>query len=167
MHPFVSLSLTPFLTPSIHPSIHPSIYPSLYPSLTSSIHPSIHASTPPSLPSSMPPFIQLSTPPSIHPSIPPSIPKPCLLTLISSHSSFLFSSQSQGLVKVLCLLHSFTFMQLADAFYWLTLHSSYTFTFDQFLLSMGIKPMTLELLACSSVWATGNQSYCGHRLQTA
>ncbi len=39
----------------------------------------------------------------------------------------------------------------------LTLHSSYSFTFDQLLLSLGIEPMILALLApCSTTWATGN-----------
>ncbi len=39
---------------------------------------------------------------------------------------------------------------------WLTLHSSYSFTFDQLLLSLGIEPMILALLApCSTIWATG------------
>ncbi len=38
----------------------------------------------------------------------------------------------------------------------LTLHSSYSFTFDQLLLSLGMEPMTLALLApCSTIWATG------------
>ncbi len=38
----------------------------------------------------------------------------------------------------------------------LTLHSSYSFTFDQLLLSLGIEPMILALLApCSTSWATG------------
>ncbi len=38
----------------------------------------------------------------------------------------------------------------------LTLHSSYTFTFVQLLLSLGIEPMILALLApCSTIWATG------------
>ncbi len=38
----------------------------------------------------------------------------------------------------------------------LTLHSSYSFTFYQLLLSLGIKPMILTLLApCSTIWATG------------
>ncbi len=38
----------------------------------------------------------------------------------------------------------------------LTLHSSYSFTFDQLLLSLGIEPMILALLApCSTIWATG------------
>ncbi len=38
----------------------------------------------------------------------------------------------------------------------LTLHSSYSFTFDQLLLSVGIVPMILALLApCSTIWATG------------
>ncbi len=39
---------------------------------------------------------------------------------------------------------------------WLTLHSSYSFTFYQLLLSLGIEPMILALLApCSTIWATG------------
>ncbi len=38
----------------------------------------------------------------------------------------------------------------------LTLHSSDSFTFDQLLLSLGIEPMILALLApCSTIWATG------------
>ncbi len=38
----------------------------------------------------------------------------------------------------------------------LTLHSSCSFTFDQLLLSLGIEPMMLVLLApCSTIWATG------------
>ncbi len=38
----------------------------------------------------------------------------------------------------------------------LTLHSSYSFTFDQLLLSLGIEPMILALLTpCSTSWATG------------
>ncbi len=38
----------------------------------------------------------------------------------------------------------------------LTLHSCYSFTFDQLLLSLGIEPMILALLApCSTIWATG------------
>ncbi len=38
----------------------------------------------------------------------------------------------------------------------LTLHSSYSFTFDQLMLSLGIEPMILALLApCSTIWATG------------
>ncbi len=40
----------------------------------------------------------------------------------------------------------------------LTLHSSYSFTFYQLLLSLGIEPMILALLApCSTIWATGKQ----------
>ncbi len=43
---------------------------------------------------------------------------------------------------------------------WLTLHSSYSFTFDQLLLSLGIEPMILALLAsCSTIWATGKPVY--------
>ncbi len=38
----------------------------------------------------------------------------------------------------------------------LTLHSSYSFTFYQLLLSLGVEPMILALLApCSTIWATG------------
>ncbi len=38
----------------------------------------------------------------------------------------------------------------------LTLHSSYSFTFYQLLLSLGNEPMILALLApCSTIWATG------------
>ncbi len=41
----------------------------------------------------------------------------------------------------------------------LTLHSSYSFTFYQLLLSLGIEPMILALLApCSTIWATGKPS---------
>ncbi len=40
----------------------------------------------------------------------------------------------------------------------LTLHSSYSLTFYQLLLSLGIEPMILALLApCSTIWATGKQ----------
>ncbi len=45
----------------------------------------------------------------------------------------------------------------------LTLHSSYSFTFYQLLLSLGIEPMILALLApCSTIWATGKPftAYC-------
>ncbi len=38
----------------------------------------------------------------------------------------------------------------------LTLHSSYSFTFYQLLLSLGIEPTILALLVpCSTIWATG------------
>ncbi len=38
----------------------------------------------------------------------------------------------------------------------LTLHTSYSLTFYQLLLSLGIEPMILALLApCSTIWATG------------
>ncbi len=41
----------------------------------------------------------------------------------------------------------------------LTLHSSYSFTFYQLLLSLGIEPMILALLMpCSTIWATGKLS---------
>ncbi len=43
----------------------------------------------------------------------------------------------------------------------LTLHSSYSFTFYQLLLSLGIEPMLLALLApCSTIWATGKPQTC-------
>ncbi len=43
----------------------------------------------------------------------------------------------------------------------LTLHSSYSFTFYQLLLSLGIEPMILALLApCSTIWATGKTITC-------
>ncbi len=52
----------------------------------------------------------------------------------------------------------FTFMHLADAFIQSDLHCIQVtvFTFDQLLLSLGIKPMILALLApCTTIWATG------------
>ncbi len=56
--------------------------------------------------------------------------------------------------------NTFTFMHLADAFIQSDLHciqvTVYFFTFDQLLLSLGIEPMILALLApCSTIWATG------------
>ncbi len=56
-------------------------------------------------------------------------------------------------------LHN-TFMYFSRRFYpkQLTLHSSYSFTFYQLLLSLGIEPMILALLApCFTIWATGKQ----------
>ncbi len=52
---------------------------------------------------------------------------------------------------------TFTFMHLADAFIQRDLHCiQVSFTFDQLLLSLGIEPMILALLApCSTIWATG------------
>ncbi len=53
---------------------------------------------------------------------------------------------------------TFTFMHLADAFIQSDLHCIQVtvFTFDQLLLSLGIEPMILALLApCSTIWATG------------
>ncbi len=46
----------------------------------------------------------------------------------------------------------------------LTLHSSYSFTFYQLLLPLGIEPMILALLVpCSTIWATGKPlSYFWH-----
>ncbi len=49
-------------------------------------------------------------------------------------------------------------MHLADAFIQSDLHCIQVtvFTFDQLLLSLGIEPMILSLLApCSTIWATG------------
>ncbi len=46
----------------------------------------------------------------------------------------------------------------------LTLHSSFSFTFYQLLLSLGIEPMILALLApCSTIWATGNDSWAANQ----
>ncbi len=53
---------------------------------------------------------------------------------------------------------TFTFMHLADAFIQSDLHCIQVtvFTFYQLLLSLGIEPMILALLApCSTIWATG------------
>ncbi len=53
---------------------------------------------------------------------------------------------------------TFTFMHLADAFIQSDLHCIQVTvcTFDQLLLSLGIEPMILALLApCSTIWATG------------
>ncbi len=55
-------------------------------------------------------------------------------------------------------LVSITFITFSRRFYpkRLTLHSSYSFTFYQLLLSLGIEPMILTLLVpCSTIWATG------------
>ncbi len=52
----------------------------------------------------------------------------------------------------------FTFMHLAEAFIQSDLHCIQVtvFTFYQLLLSLGIEPMILALLApCSTIWATG------------
>ncbi len=57
-------------------------------------------------------------------------------------------------------LHYIYIYAFSRRFYpkWLTLHSSYSLTFYQLLLSLGIKPMILALLApCSTIWATGKQ----------
>ncbi len=57
---------------------------------------------------------------------------------------------------MLIYIYIFTFMHLADAFIQSDLHSSYSFTFYQLLLFLGIEPMILALLApCSTIWATG------------
>ncbi len=51
-------------------------------------------------------------------------------------------------------------MHLADAFIQSDLHCIQVtvFTFYQLLLSLGIEPMILALLApCSTIWATGKQ----------
>ncbi len=52
------------------------------------------------------------------------------------------------------LIFTFTFMHLADAFIQSDLHCIQVtvFTFDQLLLSLGIEPMMLALLApCSTI----------------
>ncbi len=59
-----------------------------------------------------------------------------------------------------CLHFTFTFMHLADAFIQSDLHciqvTVFFFTFYQLLLSLGIEPMILVLLApCFTIWATG------------
>ncbi len=60
-------------------------------------------------------------------------------------------------------IFTFTFTHLADAFIQSDLQfysSSYSFTFYQLLLSLGIEPMILALLApCSTIWATGKLLY--------
>ncbi len=60
-------------------------------------------------------------------------------------------------VRLLGHLHfTFTFMHLADAFIQSDLHCIQVSTFYQLLLSLGIEPMILALLApCSTSWATG------------
>ncbi len=58
---------------------------------------------------------------------------------------------------------TFTFTHLADAFIQSDLHCIQVtvFTFDQLLLSLGIEPMILALLApCSTIWATGKLNLC-------
>ncbi len=55
-------------------------------------------------------------------------------------------------------IYIFIFMHLADAFIQSDLHCIQVtvFTFYQPLLSLGIEPMILALLApCSTIWATG------------
>ncbi len=51
-------------------------------------------------------------------------------------------------------------MHLADAFIQATyITFKLRFTFDQLLLSLGIEPMILALLApCSTIWATGKHN---------
>ncbi len=73
------------------------------------------------------------------------IEKPCL-----QHCFIYFPSGNQSTLH----LH-FAFSR---CFYpkRLTLHSSYSFIFYQLLLSLGLEPMILALLApCSTIWATG------------
>ncbi len=73
------------------------------------------------------------------------------------------SSCQQYIVWVKMLDFSFmpktiTFTHLADAFIQSDLHCIQVtvFTFYQLLLSLGIEPMILALLApCSTIWATG------------
>ncbi len=65
----------------------------------------------------------------------------------------------QMLTSVLKLL-TFTFMHLADAFIQSDLHCIQV-TVYQLLLSLGIEPMILALLApCSTIWATGKPFTC-------
>ncbi len=69
-------------------------------------------------------------------------------------------SPSEIVLTAACVLqtHTFTFMHLADAFIQSDLHCIQVtvFTFYQLLLSKGIEPMILALLApCSTIWATG------------
>ncbi len=69
-----------------------------------------------------------------------------------------FRNESNGRL----IYFTFTFMHLADAFIQSDLHciQVYSFTFDQLLLSLGIEPMILALLApCSNHWATGKHLY--------
>ncbi len=74
--------------------------------------------------------------------------------------------RSSNLVQLLVIIHlvkwwpacSFIFMHLADTFIQSDLHCIQVtvFTFYQLLLSLGIEPMILALLApCSTIWATG------------
>ncbi len=60
-------------------------------------------------------------------------------------------------------LYTFTFMHLADAFIQSDLHCiqvTVLHFFYQLLLSLGIEPMILALLApCSTIWATGKPNY--------
>ncbi len=63
-----------------------------------------------------------------------------------------------------CYKYTFTFMHLADAFIQSDLQCIQVtlqhFTFDQLLLSLGIEPMILVLLApCSTSWATGKLTF--------
>ncbi len=63
-----------------------------------------------------------------------------------------------GAIISLIALFTFTFMHLADAFIQSDLHCIQVTvsTFYQLLLSLGLKPMILALLApCSTSWATG------------
>ncbi len=60
-------------------------------------------------------------------------------------------------------IFTFTFMHLADAFIQSDLHCIQVTvsTFYQLLLSLGIEPMILALLApCSTSWATGKLLKC-------
>ncbi len=63
---------------------------------------------------------------------------------------------------------TFTFMHLADAFIQSDLHyiQVTVSTFYQLLLSLGIEPMILALLApCSTSWATGKLKVCVFLIQ--
>ncbi len=68
------------------------------------------------------------------------------------------NTKKKSLVTVKTVVESsvlyYSAKQLVHRFYpkRLTLHSSYSFTFDQLLLSLGIEPMILVLLApCSTI----------------
>ncbi len=69
-------------------------------------------------------------------------------------------------LQVICIVYIYIYIYAFSRRFYpkrLTLHSSYSFTFDQLLLSLGIEPMILALLApCSTIWARGklNPDWC-------
>ncbi len=81
----------------------------------------------------------------------------CLRTQSSAHGSFTAAFKLPlDLREDMLPKNTLTFIR---HFYpkRLTLHSSYSFTFYQLLLSLGIEPTILALLVpCSTIWATGN-----------